>query len=249
MAGHSKWANIQHRKGAQDAKRGKLFTKLIKEVTVAARLGGGGDPDMNPRLRQAIDRCLASNMPKDNIERGIKRGTGELEGVDYTEVRFEGYGPSGIALIVDCMTDNNNRTVSDVRHVFSKYGGKMGTDGSVAYMFHKVGVISFEKGMDEDAIMEVAINAGAEDILSHEDGSLEILTKWEDLTMVSTALQGADFPPAHAEATLRPENMIDLDALGTEKFLRLLGAMEDLDDVQNVYSNANLDDATLEALG
>jgi YebC/PmpR family DNA-binding regulatory protein len=200
MAGHSKWANIQHRKGAQDAKRGKLFTKLIREITVAARLEGS-DPAASPRLRAATDKALAANMPKDKIERAIKRGAGDMEGVAYEEVRYEGYGPHGVAVMVDCMTDNRNRTVAEVRHVFSKGGGNLGTDGSVAYLFSKKGVISYPKGSNEDAIMEVAIEAGVEDVVANEDGSIDVFTEPEELSAVKRALEEADLKPEQAEIT------------------------------------------------
>src|SRR5699024_10416886 len=201
MAGHSKWANIQYRKGAQDAKRGKLFTKLIREITVASRLEGG-DPAASPRLRIAIDKALAANMPKARIERAIKRGTGDdMEGIAYEEVRYEGYGPHGVAVMVDCMTDNRNRTVAEIRHVFSKWGGNLGTDGSVAYLFNKKGIISYPKGSDEETIMEAAIDAGAEDVVTNEDGSLDVFTEPEEFSAVQRVMEEANLKPEQAEIT------------------------------------------------
>ncbi len=244
MAGHSKWANIRFRKGAQDAKRGKIFTKLIREITIASRLGGG-DPAANPRLRTAIDKALGQNMPKDNIERAIKRGTGELEGVNYEEVRYEGYGPSGVAVLVECTTDNKNRTVSEVRHAFTKHGGNLGTDGSVAYLFNKLGVLSYPSGSDEDAIMEAALEAGADDVVTDDDGSIEVQTSQEDFNSVRDAMVTAGFDPDLAEITQRASTDISLSADDAEKMLRLLDVLEDLDDVQNVYSNADFPDELL----
>lgn len=246
MAGHSKWANIRFRKGAQDAKRGKVFTKLIREITVAARVGGG-DPAANPRLRTAIDKALGQNMPKDNIERAIKRGTGELEGANYEEVRYEGYGPSGVAVLVECTTDNRNRTVSEVRHAFSKHGGNLGTDGSVAYLFNKVGVLSYPAGTDEDAVMEAALEAGAEDVVSDEDGSIEVLTAQENFQAVLEAMTQAGLKPEVAEIMQRASTETSLDEEAAEKMLKLLDALEELDDTQNVYSNADFPEAVLQA--
>ncbi len=244
MAGHSKWANIRHRKSAQDAKRGKIFTKLIREITVAARLGGG-DPSSNPRLRAAIDKALSQNMPKDTIERAVKKGTGAAEGDNYEEVRYEGYGPGGVAVMVDCLTDNRNRTVAEVRHVFTKAGGNLGTDGSVAYLFTKAGVINFPAGSDEDAIMEVALEAGAEDVVTDEDGSIEVLTAPEDFEAVKEALMAAGLEPESAEITMRASTSVALQAGEAEKMIRLLERLEDLDDVQQVYSNADISEDVL----
>jgi len=248
MAGHSKWANIQHRKGAQDAKRGKLFTKLIREITVAARLGGG-DPDSNPRLRAAIDKALAGNMTKDTIERAVKRGSGALDGENYEEVLYEGYGPGGVAVMVDCMTDNRNRTVSEVRHAFSKSGGNLGTDGSVSYLFKKVGLLSYPAGSDEDQIMEAALDAGAEDVVHHDDDSIDVLTAADDFYAVSDAMKKAKLIPDHAEVTMQASTTSTLDLKTAEKMLRLLDMLEDLDDVQKVSSNADISDDILSKLG
>lgn len=247
MAGHSKWANIQHRKGAQDAKRGKLFTKLIREITVAARMGGS-DPDANPRLRAAIDKALGNNMTKDVIERASKRGAGELEGVNYEEVRYEGYGPNGIAIMVDCMTDNKNRTVADIRYVFNKRGGNMGTDGSVAYMFNQKGIISFAPGYTEEALMEVTLEAGAEDMVKYQDGSIDVFTAPEDYATVKDALDAAGFEAQSSEVTMHPDNTISLDIDDARKTLGLIEAFEDLDDVQQVYSNADFSDEVMAQL-
>ncbi|MDM8558577.1 YebC/PmpR family DNA-binding transcriptional regulator [Candidatus Parabeggiatoa sp. HSG14] len=241
MAGHSKWANIQHRKGAQDAKRGKLFTKLIREITISARLGGG-DAASNPRLRAAIDKALAGNMTKDTIDRAIKRGSGATDGANYEEVRYEGYGPGGIAVIVDCMTDNRNRTVADVRHAFSKCGGNLGTSGSVAYLFEKAGLISFSPGSNEDQIMEIALEAGAQDIVSNDDDSIDVLTTPDDFYLVKEAMEKAKLSSSQAEVTMRASTNIALDLNNAGKMLRLLDMLEDLDDVQQVYSNADISD-------
>ncbi|MCO6439642.1 MAG: YebC/PmpR family DNA-binding transcriptional regulator [Nitrococcus mobilis] len=242
MAGHSKWANIQHRKKAQDAKRGKIFTKLIREITVAARVGGP-NPDLNPRLRLAIDRALNVNMPKDNIERATKRGAGSDELESYEEPRFEGYGPAGVAIMADCMTDNRNRTVSEVRYAFSKYGGNLGTDGCVAYLFRKQGVFVFPPHSDEDRILEVALEAGAEDIANSDDGSVEVLTSPEHYDAVKQALERADLQPADAEITMRPETTVTVGAEEGRKTLKLIEHLEDLDDVQNVYTNAEIQES------
>lgn len=244
MAGHSKWANIRFRKGAQDAKRGKIFTKLIREITIAARMGGG-DPAANPRLRTAIDKALGQNMPKDNIERAIKRGTGELEGVNYEEVRYEGYGPSGVAVLVECTTDNKNRTVSEVRHAFTKHGGNLGTDGSVAYLFSKIGVLEYPGDSDEDAIMEAALEAGAEDVVVDDNGAIEVQTTPEDFVAVRDAMVAAGFEPELAEITQRASTDVSLTTDDAEKMLKLLDVLEDLDDVQNVFSNADFPDELL----
>ncbi len=247
MAGHSKWANIQHRKGAQDAKRGKLFTKLIREITVAAKMGGS-DAASNPRLRAAIDKALGNNMTKDVIERATKRGAGELEGVNYEEIRYEGYGPNGIAIMVDCMTDNKNRTVAAVRHVFSKRGGNMGTDGCVAFMFNKKGIISLPAGLDEDAVMEVALEAGAEDIISNDDGSMDIFTSPDEYAAVKDALDAAGFVADSSQVTMHPDNTVALDVEDAQKALAMIEAFEELDDVQDVYSNADFTDEVMAQL-
>jgi len=240
MAGHSKWANIQHRKGKQDAARGKLFTKIVREIMVAAR-SGGGDPAGNPRLRLAIEKAVAASMPKDNIERAIKKATGELEGVQYEEMRFEGYGPGGVAVIVECATDNRQRTVADVRHAFSKFGGNLGTDGSVAYLFSKVGVLSFPPGSDEDRITEVAIEAGASDVVVYpEDGSIEVLTAPEDFATVEAAMKSAGLAPAEAAVTMRAANDVRVEGDVARQVAKLLDWLEDMDDVQRVHSNADL---------
>ncbi len=247
MAGHSKWANIQHRKGRQDAKRGKLFTKLIREVTIAAKLGGG-DPDANPRLRAAIDSAKSQSMPKDTIERAVKRGAGDDDSGNLEEIRYEGYGPGGVAVMVDCMTDNKNRTVAEVRHAFSKYGGNLGTDGSVSYIFNKVGLISYAAGTDEDVLMEAAIEAGAEDIISNEDGSVDVITNPDELVDVKEALVEANHKPENAEVTMQATTSSELEQKGAESMLRLLDVLEDLDDVQKVYSNAEISDEILAQL-
>jgi YebC/PmpR family DNA-binding regulatory protein len=247
MAGHSKWANIQHRKGAQDAKRGKLFTKLIREITVAARMGGS-DPDSNPRLRAAIDKALGSNMTKDVIERAAKRGAGELEGVNYEEIRYEGYGPNGIAIMVDCMTDNKNRTVAAVRNVFSKRGGNMGTDGCVAFMFNQKGIITLPSGTEEDEVMEVALEAGAEDIVTNSDGSLDVFTSPEDYSTVKDALVAAGIEVESSQVTMHPDNTVSLEVDDAKKTIGLIEAFEELDDVQEVYSNADFSDEVMAQL-
>jgi YebC/PmpR family DNA-binding regulatory protein len=239
MAGHSKWANIQHRKKAVDAKRGKIFTRINRELVVAAK-EGGGDPDSNPRLRLAIDKANAANMPKDNIERAIKKATGDLEGVSYEEIRYEGYAPGGVAVMVECMTDNRNRTVAEVRHAFTKHGGNLGTDGSVAYLFNKIGVLSFEPGTPEDDVMEVALEAGAEDIVTEEDGMIEVTTSLETFSDVVKAMEAADLQPENAEVTMRASTEVSLDVETGEKVLRFLDVLEDLDDTQDVYSNADI---------
>jgi len=246
MAGHSKWHNIQHRKGAQDKKRGKLFTKLIREITVAAKLGGG-DPDANPRLRAAIDKGLSANMTKDTIKRAVTRGAGGGEGSDMIEIRYEGYGPNGVAVLVDCLTDNKNRTVAEVRHAFSKCGGNMGTSGCVEYLFTKTGVISYNEG-DEDTLMEAAMEAGAEDIITNEDDSINIFTDPASLESVRTALIEAKLKPTQSEITFIASTEVDLNADQAEKMLRLTDMLEDCDDVQNVYANANISDEILEKL-
>jgi len=239
MAGHSKWANIKHRKGAQDAKRGKIFTKVIREISVAAKTGGG-DPANNPSLRSAIDKALGANMKRDTIENTIKKATGTMEGIVYEDVRYEGYGPGGTAVMVDCLTDNRNRTVAEIRHAFSKAGGNLGTDGSVSYMFNKIGIISYSDSVDEDTIMEAAMEAGADDIITHDDGSVDVMTSPEDYLSVKEAMVAAGFDPEHSEVTMDAENKTELDAKGAEKMLRLIDVLEDLDDVQDVYSNADI---------
>ncbi|HYE38004.1 YebC/PmpR family DNA-binding transcriptional regulator [Methylocaldum sp.] len=248
MAGHSKWANIQHRKGAQDAKRGKLFTKLIREITVSAR-NGGGDPTNNPRLRAAMDKALSANMSKDTIERAIKKGTGAADGDNYEEVRYEGYGLGGIAVMVDCLTDNRNRTVSEVRHAFTKSGGNLGTDGSVAYLFTKTGIISYPAGIDEDRVMEAALEAGADDVISNGDGSVDVLVGPDQFEAVRDTLVKAGLAPESAEVTMRASISVALDKDDAEKMIRLLERLEDLDDVQNVYSNADISEDILAQIG
>ena len=248
MAGHSKWANIQHRKNAQDAKRGKLFTKLIREITVAARMGDP-DPASNPRLRMAVDKALGGNMTRDTIERAIKRGSGAQDGENYEEVRYEGYGPGGVAVMVDCVTDNRNRTVAEVRHAFTKAGGNLGTDGSVAYQFNKSGILSYPVGSDEDQIMEAALEAGAEDVLSNDDGSVDVLTEPDQFVDAKEAMIVADLKPEHAEVTMRADITSPLELDDAEKMIRLLDRLEDLDDVQNVYSNADISEEILKQLG
>ncbi|HSP00525.1 MAG TPA: YebC/PmpR family DNA-binding transcriptional regulator [Thioalkalivibrio sp.] len=247
MAGHSKWANIQHRKNAQDAKRGKLFTKLIKEITVASRMGGS-DLNSNPRLRLAVDKALDANMTKDSVERAIKRGAGELEGVTYEELRYEGYGPAGVAIMVDCMTDNRNRTVAEVRHAFTKCGGNLGTDGSVAYLFEKQGILSYPAGSDEDQVMEVALEAGAEDVQGNDDGSIDVITNPDDYETVRAAMTEAGLKPEHNEVTMRAGTAAPVDAENAESLLKLLDMLDDLDDVQNVYTNADFPDEVMQAL-
>ena len=239
MAGHSKWANIQHRKGAQDKKRGKLFTKLAKEIIVAARMGDP-DPATNARLRLAVDKAKSQSMPKDNIERAIKRGSGVLEGEAYEEIRYEGYGPNGVAVMVDCMTDNRNRTVAEVRHAFSKHGGNLGNDGSVAYLFDKKGYFLFAPGTDEEQIMEVALEAGAEDIVSYDDSSVEVITGPDEYEAVKDALTAAQLEAEESDVTMRPQTSIDLDEESYASIQRLIDALEDLDDVQSVYANAEM---------
>jgi len=239
MAGHSKWANIQHRKGKQDAKRGKLFTKFIREITVAAKMGGS-DPGSNPRLRLAVDKALGGNMTRDTIDRAIRKGAGELEDVTYLENRYEGYGTNGVAIMVDTMTDNPNRTASDVKHAFSKFGGNLGAQGSVGYLFEKQGVLAYADDADEDAIMEAALEAGADDVLAAEDGSLEVITTEDAFIDVKETMIAAGHQPAHDEVTMRASTDVSLDAEQGGKLLKLIDALEDLDDVQNVWSNADI---------
>ena len=241
MAGHSKWANIQHRKGRQDAKRGKIFTKLIKEITVSARMGGG-DINFNPRLRMAIAQAKEENMPADNIDRAIKRGTGELEGVSYEEVRYEGYGIGGAAVMVDCLTDNRNRAVADVRHAFTKYGGNLGTDGSVAFMFKHCGSLIFAPGTSEDQMMEAALEAGAEDVISNDDGSIEVITAPGDFATVKEALEKAGLKAVLAEVTMKASTETVFTGDDAIKMQKLLDALDDLDDVQDVYTSAVIEE-------
>ncbi len=236
MAGHSKWANIQHRKNAQDAKRGKLFTKLIREIMVAARMGGG-DLNTNPRLRLAVDKGLSANMTKDTIERAIKRGVGGLEGAQMEEIRYEGYGPNGVAVMVDALTDNRNRTVAEVRHAFTKCGGNLGTTGSVAYLFNKKGIITFEPGVDEEQILEVALEAGADDVITYPDKSIDVFTSEVLLSQLKALFEAKNTIPVNSEVTWLAMTQVDLNAEDAEKMERLINLLEDLDDVQNVYSN------------
>jgi YebC/PmpR family DNA-binding regulatory protein len=247
MAGHSKWANIQHRKNAQDAKRGKLFTKLIREITVSARMGDP-DPASNPRLRTAVDKALAGNMTRDTIDRAIKRGSGAQDGENYEEVRYEGYGPGGVAVMVDCVTDNRNRTVAEVRHAFTKAGGNLGTDGSVAYQFNKSGVLSYPPDSDEDRVIEAALEAGAEDVVNNDDGSLDVLTEPDRFVDIKEAMVEAGQAPEDAGVTMRADNTSPLELEDAEKMIRLLEVLEDLDDVQEVYSNADISEEILKQL-
>ncbi|MGH8271557.1 MAG: YebC/PmpR family DNA-binding transcriptional regulator [Gammaproteobacteria bacterium] len=242
MAGHSKWANIQHRKNAQDARRGRVFTRLVREVSTAARVGGG-DADSNPRLRLAIERANAANVPKDNLERAIKRATGEAEGQTIEEVTYEGYAPGGVAVLVECMTDNRNRTVADVRHAFSKYGGNLGADGSVAYLFSRVGQIRLAAGADEERVIEAALEEGAEDVARDEDGVFEVLTDPNDFESVRDALRKSGLEVEEAEVSMRPANWVELDAEAAEKLLKLLDALDELEDTQQVYVNARFPEA------
>jgi len=247
MAGHSKWAQIKRKKAVTDARRGQLWTKLLKEVTVAARLGGG-DPDGNPRLRTAVQESRSSNVPNDNIDRAIKRGTGELEGVSYEEVTYEGYGPGGVAILVEVVTDNRNRSVAEIRHLFAKSGGNLGENGCVAWMFDKKGYFNVEKeAVDEDQLMEVALEAGAEDI-REEDNSFEVITAPEDFDAVKAALEGAAIPFGDAEVTMLPQNMSPLEGKEAERMLKLMDAMDDCDDVQKVYTNADIPDEMVDAM-
>jgi len=239
MAGHSKWANIQHRKGRQDEKRGKVWTRIIREIMVAARQGGG-DANMNPRLRLAIDKAKAANMPADTVKKNVDKATGALEGVNYEEIRYEGYGIGGAAIIVDCMTDNRVRTVAEVRHAFSKYGGNLGTEGSVAFQFKHVGQFVFAPGASEDKVMEVALEAGAEDVVTDDDGAIEVLCAPPDFEKVKNALEAAGLKPDVAEVTMRAENTIELTGEDAQRMQKLLDVIEDLDDVQDVFHNAEL---------
>jgi YebC/PmpR family DNA-binding regulatory protein len=244
MAGHSKWANIQHRKGAQDKKRGKLFTKLIREITVAAKMGGS-DLEANPRLRLAVDKAKAQSMPKDNIDRAVKRGAGETDGADYMEIRYEGYGPGGSAVMVDCLTDNRNRTVAEVRHAFTKFGGNLGADGSVNYLFNQVGQLMFPSESDEDVVMEAAIDAGAEDVVAEDDGSIEVLTSPADFEQVRDAMVAVGMEADSAQITMRASTSAELGVKEAASMMKLLDMLEDLDDVQEVYSNADISDDVL----
>ncbi|UCX04811.1 YebC/PmpR family DNA-binding transcriptional regulator [Shewanella glacialimarina] len=248
MAGHSKWANIKHRKAAQDAKRGKLFTKFIRELTVASR-EGGSDPDANPRLRAAIDKALSNNMTRDTVERAVKRGAGEIEGQQLETIIYEGYGPGGSAVMVETMTDNRNRTVSGVRNAFSKNGGNLGTDGSVAYLFTKLGVISYSEGVDEDSVMDAAIESGADDVIVNDDGSIDVYTSPNAFGKVKDALDKAEFTSDNAEVTMVPSTKAELDLENAEQFLRLIDTLEDHDDVQEVYHNADISNDVMEQLG
>ncbi len=247
MAGHSKWANIQHRKGAQDKKRGKTFTKLIREITSAARVGGS-DPATNPRLRLAMDKARAASMPRDTIDRAVKRAGGDGAADSFQAVRYEGYGPGGVAVMVDCLTDNRNRTVAEVRHAFSKHGGNLGADGSVAYLFNQVGLLAFAPGADEDSLMDAALDAGAEDVVTHDDGSFEVLTAPADFEVIRDILVARGLVAAGGEITQRASTQARLEGEPAETMLKLLDALEDLDDVQNVYSNAEIADDILARL-
>ncbi len=248
MAGHSKWANIKHRKAAQDAKRGKTFTKLIRELVTAAK-AGGPNPEDNPRLRTAIDKALSANMKRDTVDKAVQRGAGGSDAENYEEVTYEGYGVNGVAVLVECLTDNRNRTVSDVRHAFTKRGGNLGTDGSVAYLFTRTGRISFPAGVDEDQILELALHAGANDVVSNTDGSIDVLTAWEDFLAVRDALSVTGLAAESAEVTMVAATTVSLDRDDAEKIIALVDHLDDLDDVQNVYSNADIPDAVLAQLG
>ncbi len=246
MSGHSKWANIQYRKSRQDAKRGKIFTKLIRAITIAARRGGG-DIDKNPTLRSAVDKALAYNMPRENINRAIERGAGEGGEINVEEIYYEGYGPSGVAILIECLTDNRNRTVAAVRHAFSKYGGHLGTAGSVAYLFDKQGVITFAPGSDEDKIMEIALDAGANDVIVNEDGSIEVITSIDNFAKIKDAIAAENVEePDHAEISMVPNTEVTLDPNAAEKLLNLINVLEDLDDVQCIYHNADVSEEVLE---
>ena len=246
MAGHSKWANIKHRKAAQDAKRGKIFTKLIRELVVAAK-AGGPNPDDNPSLRAVMDKALTANMKRDTIDKAVARGAGTNDEDNYEAASYEGYGVGGVAVLVECLTDNRNRTVADVRHAFTKRGGNLGTDGSVAYLFTRTGQISYAEG-DEDQLMELALEAGAEDVVTNGDGSIEVITAFEDFASVKVAMVEAGFTPDHAEVTMVPSTTVPLDKEGAEKIIGLVDMLEDLDDVQNVYTNADIPDEVLDQL-
>lgn len=247
MAGHSKWANIKHRKAAQDAKRGKMFTKLIRELVVAAKQGGP-EPDDNPRLRAAVDKALGANMTRDTVDRAIARGAGTHEDDDVEELTYEGYGPGGVAVLVEVMTNNRNRTVAEVRHAFSKRGGNLGTDGSVAYLFERKGQLSFAPGTDEETLMDVALEAGAEDFVTSDDGSIDVTTPWEDFSAIKTTIETSGMTPTSGEVTMVATTTVPVDIEGAETVLALIDALEDLDDVQNVYSNVEIPDDVLETL-
>ncbi|WP_027857052.1 YebC/PmpR family DNA-binding transcriptional regulator [Marinobacterium jannaschii] len=244
MAGHSKWANIKHRKAAQDAKRGKIFTKLIRELVVAAK-EGGGNPDDNPRLRAAVDKALGANMKRDTIDKAIQRGAGGGEGDNYDELTYEGYGSNGVAILVECMTDNVNRTVAGVRAAFNKFGGNLGTSGSVAYLFEKKGQITFD-GVDEDTVMEAALEAGADDVVANADGSVDVFTEWQSFMDVKQGLEEAGLEPVHAEIAMIPSTSVELDVEAGRKILKLIDVLEDLDDSQNVYHNAEIPEEAME---
>lgn len=244
MAGHSKWANIRFRKAAQDSKRGKIFTKLIREITVAARFGGA-DPEANPRLRDAISKAQKANMKRDTVENAIKRGAGGVGGSELFELRYEGYGPNGVAILVECLTDNKNRTVSEVRHAFSKAGASLGTEGSVAYLFKKQGQISFSAGSDEEKIFDIALDLGALDVMSYDDGSVEVITTVDQFEQIKQTLLEHGLEAEQSEITMHPTTLIDLDKTGIEKLLKLVDSLEDLDDVQHVYFNAEIPDEVL----
>jgi YebC/PmpR family DNA-binding regulatory protein len=246
MAGHSKWANIKHRKALQDVKRAKIFTKLIRELVVAAKVGA--DPADNPRLRTAVDKALSSNMRRDTVDKAIARGAGNAEGDNYEEVTYEGYGVGGVAILVECMTDNRNRTVAEVRHAFAKRGGNLGTDGSVAYLFTRKGQISYSPDADEEKIIEVALEAGADDVITNDDGSIDVMTAFENFLTVKDALISAGLKPTHAEVTMSSSTTVTLDKENAEKIIALVDMIEDLDDVQNVYSNADIPDEVLAQL-
>jgi len=248
VAGHSKWANIQHRKGRQDEKRGKIWTRIIREITVAAR-AGGGDLSANPRLRLAVDKALTANMTRDTIDRAIARGVGAGEGENVEELTYEGYAPSGVAIIVEAMTDNRNRTAAEVRHAFNKCGGNLGTDGSVAYLFERKGQISYAPGLDEDALMEAALEAGADDVVANDDGSIDVFTSFADFIAVNEALTAAGYKADEAEVTMIPSTSATLDLETAQKVLKLIDMLEDLDDVQNVYSNADIPEDVMAQLG
>ena len=247
MAGHSKWSNIKHRKAAQDAKRGKIFTKLIREITVAAR-GGGPLPEDNPRLRAVIDKALTANMKRDTIDKAIARGSGNAEADNYEEILYEGYGAGGVAVLVECMTDNRNRTVSDVRHAFTKRGGNLGTDGSVAYLFNKIGVLNYSADVDDEQILEQALEAGAEDVVTNSDKSIDVHTRFEEYLNVKDAMVAAGFKPENSEITMLPSVTVEMDISGAETIIGLIDTLEDLDDVQSVYTNADIPDDVLEAM-
>ena len=247
MAGHSKWSNIKHRKAAQDKKRAKIFSRLIREITVAARQGS--DPETNPRLRLAVDRALSSNMPKENIERAIRKGSGEDGGDALEEIRYEGYGPGGVAIMVDCVTDNRNRTVSEVRHAFTKHGGNLGEDGSVAYLFSHQGVLYYDEQVEEDALVEAALEAGADDVVNHEDGTREVITSPEEFHAVKQVMEAREMVPEAADLTMRPATTVPLDEEGGASVLKLLDWLEDLDDVQQVYSNADFPESVFQEAG